>query len=92
MYVIGQRVIEEVPENDSVDTQQGRKGEKEEGKEGEKEGENQAERSLVKILEARCLNVREPMTTVFLWKRTTYSGHIYLSIKQEYTAIKKMAS
>lgn len=75
-----------------IPSKEGRKGEKEEGKEGEKEGENQAERSLVKILEAGCLNVREPMTTVFLWKRTTYSGHIYLNIKQEYTAIKKMAS
>lgn len=45
-----------------------------------------------KILKALCLPVSEPMTTIFLFKRTTYSGHMYLNIKQGYTVITKMAS
>lgn len=99
MYAIGQRMREEVPENGSVDTQH--EGREEKGR-GRRERGSQAEKGPVKLLEACCLNVREPVTTLFLWKRTTYSGliylfifgegHIYLNIKQEYTAIKKMAS
>lgn len=67
-----------------------------EGREGRKRGrrkeDDQAEKGPVKILKACRLGVREPMTTIFLWKRTTYLGRTYLNIKQEYAAIKKMAS
>lgn len=86
-HAVGQRVIREVHENGSVDPSHQREGRKMGGGE-----EPEREEGPCKILKVLCLPVSEPMTTISLFKRITYSGHIYLNIKQGYTVITRMAS